>query len=84
MDKWIAENPSTKRWVTGLGAMLAAGMSTKLGISNEVALGILGLAATMITGSNWREAKEIGAEAASKVSSTTDAVAVFKQTGPVP
>lgn len=74
MDKFLAENPSTKRLAVGLGAMAAAALSTKLGISETLAGEILALAGVMITGSNWREAKVAGAtKAAEAIKTDADA-----------
>lgn len=77
MDKFIAENPATKRLLVGLAAMGVAGASAKLGISESVVLGVLGLAAAMITGSNWKEAKLAGVEAAATIVTATDAAAAL-------
>lgn len=79
MDKLLNENPATKRLVVGLGAMVTAALSTKLGISENLALSILGLAGVMITGSNWKEAKVAGAAAAAKIENPAQAVAVFNE-----
>lgn len=75
MDELLNKNPSTKRLLVGVGAMLAAGMSQRLGISENLAFGILALAGTMIGTSNWKEAAIAGANAAAKIGSTPDAAA---------
>ena len=77
MDKILNENPATKRLVVGIGAMVVAGASTKLGISENLAMAILGLAAAMITSSNWKEAKVAGIDAAAKVADTKAAVDII-------
>lgn len=79
MDKLLNENPTTKRLLVGLGAMVAAALSNKLGISENLALAVVGLAGVMITGSNWKEAKVAGAAAAAKVETPAQAVAVFNE-----
>ena len=79
MDKIIAENPTTKRLLLGVGAMAVAAVSNKLGISENLALAILGLAGVMISGSNWKTVKEAGAAAAAEIKTAKDAVAVFNK-----
>ncbi len=82
MEQFLADNGSTKRLGVGLAAMLAAALSNKLGISQELALGILGLAGVMITGSNWKAATAAGAVKAEAVKAPSDAVKVFNEVQP--
>lgn len=85
MDKFLAENPTTKRLaLTLFGAALpfVNAWIQKTPVPPEQIMASIALIGTAITMSNWKEAKVAGADAAAKVESNADVVAVLKGEAP--
>lgn len=75
LESLVSENPTLKRLILTLGTGAVIALNKKFGLELDttdiVALVTLVLGA--ITGSNWKEAKLAGAEAAKSVATSTDA-----------
>lgn len=85
MDKFLAENPTTKRLaLTLFGAALPFinAWIQKTPVPPEQIMAAIGLLAAAVTTSNWKEAKVAGADAAAKVETNAEVVAVLKGEAP--
>lgn len=80
MDKFLTDNPTTKRLVLGLVTGAGVAFAQQHGVSEDVCMAILGLAGVMITGSNIKEAHIEGKKAAAGVVTVDDAVKVLAAT----
>lgn len=75
LESLLSENPTLKRLAVGVMTGAVVALNKKLGLDLETSdiLALVGLAVSMITGSNWKEAKLAGAEAAKAIATTADA-----------